>query len=97
MVEVEKFPKLITACTLPAAEGLVIRAETAQVTEAPLEFVNESATDCPVCYQGGECELQEAAFGSGARAGRSPPVVCQYLGPVSTAERNARTKLLRRQ
>jgi NADH-quinone oxidoreductase subunit G len=74
LVEVEKFPKLMTACTLPAAEGMVIRTNTAQVAEARkamLEFVlTNHPMDCPVCDKGGECELQDATFRYGAGEGR---------------------------
>jgi NADH-quinone oxidoreductase subunit G len=74
LVEVERFPKLMTACTLPAAEGMVIRTNTAQVAEARkamLEFVlTNHPMDCPVCDKGGECELQDATFRYGAGEGR---------------------------
>src|SRR5271157_290344 len=66
LVEVEKFPKLMTACTLPVAEGMVIRTDTPQVAQARkamLEFVlTNHPMDCPVCDKGGECELQDATF-----------------------------------
>src|SRR6516164_9939868 len=63
LVEVEKMPKLMTACTLPVAEGMVVRTETAQVAQArksTLEFLlTNHPLDRPVCDQGGECELQD--------------------------------------
>jgi len=59
LVEVEKMPKLMTACTLPVAEGLVVRTETPQVAAARkymLEFLlTNHPLDCPVCDKGGEC------------------------------------------
>lgn len=74
LVEVEKSAKLLTACTLPVAEGMVVRTDTAQVRDARrgmLEFVlTNHAMDCPVCDKGGECELQDATFAYGAGQGR---------------------------
>jgi len=63
LVEVEKMPKLMTACTLPVAEGMVVRTDTPQVVKArkyTLEFLlTNHPLDCPVCDKGGECELQQ--------------------------------------
>lgn len=74
LVEVEKSAKLLTACTLPATEGLVIRTDTEQVRDARrgmLEYVlTNHPMDCPVCDKGGECELQDATFEYGAGQGR---------------------------
>ena len=74
LVEVEKMPKLMTACTLPVAEGMVVRTETPQVATARkymLEFLlTNHPLDCPVCDKGGECELQDMAFRYGAGESR---------------------------
>src|SRR5215470_6669002 len=74
LVEVEKMPKLQTACTLPVAEGMVVRTETAQVAAARkymLEFLlTNHPLDCPVCDKGGECELQDMTFRYGAGESR---------------------------
>jgi NADH-quinone oxidoreductase subunit G len=74
LVEVEKMPKMQTACTLPVAEGMVVRSETAQVAEArkyTLEFLlTNHPLDCPVCDKGGECELQDMVFRYGAGESR---------------------------
>ncbi|MCC6860300.1 MAG: NADH-quinone oxidoreductase subunit NuoG [Bryobacterales bacterium] len=74
LVEVEKAPKLMTACTLPAAEGMVVRTETPQVAQArksTLEFLlTNHPLDCPVCDAGGECELQDMVFRYGAGESR---------------------------
>jgi len=74
LVEVEKMPKLMTACTLPVSEGLVVRTETAQVAQARksmLEFLlTNHPLDCPVCDKGGECELQDMVFRYGAGESR---------------------------
>jgi len=66
LVEVEKAPKLQTACTLVATEGMVVRTDTPQVHKARkdmLEFLlTNHPLDCPVCDKGGECELQDMTF-----------------------------------
>ena len=74
LVEIEKMPKLMTACTLPVAEGMVVRTETPQVAAARksmLEFLLANhPLDCPVCDKGGECELQDMTFRYGAGESR---------------------------
>jgi NADH-quinone oxidoreductase subunit G len=74
MVEVEKMPKLQTACTLVATEGMVVRTNTDQVRQARrymLEFLlTNHPLDCPVCDKGGECELQDMVFRYGADSSR---------------------------
>ena len=74
LVEVEKAPKLMVACTLPVAEGMVVRTESPVVREARksmLEFLlTNHPLDCPVCDKGGECELQDMVFRYGAGESR---------------------------
>jgi NADH-quinone oxidoreductase subunit G len=74
LVEVEKAPKLMVACTLPVTEGMVVRTETEQVRQArkyTLEFLlTNHPLDCPVCDKGGECELQDMVFRYGAGESR---------------------------
>ena len=74
LVEVEKAPKLQTACTLVAMPGMVVRTGTPQVHEARkamLEFLLANhPLDCPVCDKGGECELQDMVFTYGADKSR---------------------------
>ena len=74
MVEVEKAPKLQTACTLVATEGMIVRTDTEQVHQARkymLEFLlTNHPLDCPVCDKGGECELQDMTFRYGADTSR---------------------------
>src|SRR5271155_1437092 len=74
LVEVEKTPKLQVACTLPVAEGMVVRTESPTVREArkgTIEFLlTNHPLDCPVCDKGGECELQDMTFRYGAGESR---------------------------
>ena len=74
LVEVEKMPKMMTACTLPVSEGMVVRTDTEQVRQSRkymLEFLlTNHPLDCPVCDKGGECELQDMAFRYGAGESR---------------------------
>src|SRR5215467_3470261 len=74
LVEVEKAPKLQTACTLVATNGMVVNTDTEQVHQARkamLEFLlTNHPLDCPVCDKGGECELQDMVFRYGAGESR---------------------------
>jgi NADH-quinone oxidoreductase subunit G len=74
LVEVEKAPKLQTACTLTASDGMIVRTDTPQVHAARksmLEFLLANhPLDCPVCDKGGECELQDMVFRYGADKSR---------------------------
>src|SRR5450432_1027075 len=74
LVEVEKMPKMMTACTLPVAEGMIARTDTPQVRQARkymLEFLlTNHPLDCPVCDKGGECELQDMVFRYGVGESR---------------------------
>jgi NADH-quinone oxidoreductase chain G len=74
LVEVEKMPKLQTACTLVATDGMVVKTDSEQVRNARkymLEFLlTNHPLDCPVCDKGGECELQDMVFRYGADTSR---------------------------
>ncbi|MCS7025897.1 MAG: NADH-quinone oxidoreductase subunit NuoG [Bryobacteraceae bacterium] len=74
LVEVEKMPKLQASCTLPVAEGMVVKTESDPVVKArksTLEFLlTNHPLDCPVCDKGGECELQDMVFRYGAAESR---------------------------
>jgi NADH-quinone oxidoreductase subunit G len=74
LVEIEKAPKLQTACTVVATEGMIVRTDTEQVRNARkymLEFLlTNHPLDCPVCDKGGECELQDMVFRYGADTSR---------------------------
>jgi NADH-quinone oxidoreductase chain G len=63
LVEIERMPKLQTSCSTPVAEGMVVRTATTVVNDAHrsvLEFILANhPLDCPVCDQGGRCDLQD--------------------------------------
>ena len=80
LVEVEKMPKLQTACTLVAMDGMVVKTDTAQVHNARknmIEFLlSNHPLDCPVCDKGGECELQDMTFRYGLDTAASSRKSC---------------------
>ena len=69
LVEVEKAPKPLPACATPVAEGMVIHTKSPKAIAAQrsvMEFLLiNHPLDCPICDQGGECELQDLAVGFG--------------------------------
>src|SRR5271169_2953742 len=70
LVEIEKMPKMQTACTTPVAEGMVVTTESDKITQARKSMIElllaNHPLDCPVCDAGGECELQDMTFKYGA-------------------------------
>ena len=66
LVEMEKSPKPIASCAMPAAEGMNIKTNTSLVEKARkgvMEFLLANhPLDCPVCDQGGECDLQDQSM-----------------------------------
>ena len=90
LVEVEKAPKPLPACATPVMEGMKIRTASALAAGAQksvMEFLLiNHPLDCPICDQGGECELQDVAMGYGrgiSRFGERKRVVeDKNLGPL---------------
>jgi NADH-quinone oxidoreductase subunit G len=74
LVEVEKAPKPMPACATPVTEGMKVFTRSARALaaqKATMEFLLiNHPLDCPICDQGGECELQDLALGFGAAASR---------------------------
>ena len=74
LVEVEKAPKPLPACATPAAEGMKVRTHSEMAVKAQkgvMEFLLiNHPLDCPICDQGGECQLQDLAVGYGGGASR---------------------------
>ncbi|MDR3424516.1 MAG: NADH-quinone oxidoreductase subunit NuoG [Alphaproteobacteria bacterium] len=74
LVEVDKMPKPVASCALPCSDGMVVRTDTTTVKKArrgvmELLLINHPL-DCPICDQGGECDLQDLAVAYGADATR---------------------------
>ncbi|WP_435626246.1 NADH-quinone oxidoreductase subunit NuoG [Candidatus Ferrigenium straubiae] len=74
LVEVEKAPKPLPACATPATDGMKVKTHSEVAVKAQkgvMEFLLiNHPLDCPVCDQGGECQLQDVAMGYGATASR---------------------------
>ena len=74
LVDVEKMPKPMPACATTVAPGMVVRTKSAKAINAQksvMEFLLiNHPLDCPICDQGGECQLQDLAVGYGGGASR---------------------------
>ncbi len=83
-------PKPQASCALPASEGMVVKTQTAMVDKARkgvMEFLLlNHPLDCPICDQGGECDLQDQAMGYGSQTSRfsenKRAVSEKYMGPL---------------
>ena len=91
LVEIEKAPpKPIASCAWPAADGMVVHTDSPMVRNARrgvMEFLLiNHPLDCPICDQGGECDLQDQALGYGAGGSRyeenKRAVKDKNLGPL---------------
>ena len=90
LVEVEKSPKPQASCGFPVADGMVVHTDSKVVRDARrsvMEFLLiNHPLDCPICDQGGECDLQDQAYGYGmdhSRYAENKRVVQdKYLGPL---------------
>lgn len=74
LVEIEKAPKPMPACATPVTNGMVVRTKSDKAVKAQqsvMEFLLiNHPLDCPICDQGGECQLQDLAVGYGGSASR---------------------------
>ncbi len=90
LVEMEKSPKPIASCAMPAANGMVIKTNTEKVEKSRkgvMEFLLANhPLDCPVCDQGGECDLQDQSMFYGIDKSRFKEnkryVPEKYMGPL---------------
>ena len=90
LVEMEKSPKPIASCAMPAAEGMVIKTNTEKIEKyrkGVMEFLLANhPLDCPVCDQGGECDLQDQSMFYGIDKSRFKEnkryVPEKYMGPL---------------
>lgn len=94
LVQVEKAPKPLPACATPAMEGMKVSTHSGQAVTAQkgvMEFLLiNHPLDCPICDQGGECQLQDLAVGYGASASRYTEakrvVANKNLGPLISTD-----------
>lgn len=90
LVEVEKSPKPVASCAMPALPGMKIKTSTPvakKAREGVMEFLlMNHPLDCPICDQGGECDLQDQSMAFGSDRGRftdmKRSVVDKNLGPL---------------
>ncbi|KAJ0987591.1 hypothetical protein J5N97_005947 [Dioscorea zingiberensis] len=90
LVEVEKSPKPVASCAMPALPGMKIKTNTPvakKAREGVMEFLlMNHPLDCPICDQGGECDLQDQSMAFGSDRGRftemKRSVVDKNLGPL---------------
>lgn len=90
LVEMDRSPKPIASCAMPCADGMVIHTNSEMVHKARrgvMEFLLiNHPLDCPICDQGGECDLQDQAMGYGFDRSRyieaKRAVKEKYLGPL---------------
>lgn len=98
LVEVEKAPKPMPACATPVTQGMVVRTKTDKAIKAQqsvMEFLLiNHPLDCPICDQGGECQLQDLAVGYGATSSRYEEekrvVPHKDVGPLVSMEEMSR-------
>ncbi|AEI89446.1 MAG: NADH-quinone oxidoreductase subunit NuoG [Candidatus Midichloria mitochondrii] len=96
LVEIEKSPKPVASCAQPVAEGMIVHTDTAMVKKARegvMEFLLiNHPLDCPICDQGGECDLQDQALKYGNGYSRfedeKRAVVDKYMGPLISTNMN---------
>jgi NADH-quinone oxidoreductase subunit G len=98
LVDVEKAPKPLPACATPVTQGMVVRTHSDRAIQAQkgvMEFLLiNHPLDCPICDQGGECQLQDLAVGYGASASRYTEekrvVFHKNVGPLIAMEEMSR-------
>ncbi|PWW48724.1 NADH dehydrogenase subunit G [Melaminivora alkalimesophila] len=98
LVDVEKAPKPLPACATPVTQGMVVHTKSERAIKAQqsvMEFLLiNHPLDCPICDQGGECQLQDLAVGYGmgsSRYGEEKRVVTHKdVGPLVSMEEMAR-------
>src|SRR6478609_1362466 len=98
LVEVEKMPKAVPACATPVSAGMVVRTTSDKAVKAQqsvMEFLLiNHPLDCPICDQGGECQLQDLAVGYGKSQSRYSEekrvVFHKNVGPLVSMEEMSR-------
>src|SRR5450830_1654508 len=98
LVEVEKAPKPLPACATPVSAGMIVRSHSEKAVQAQksvMEFLLiNHPLDCPICDQGGECQLQDLAVGYGKNSSRYEEdkrvVVPKDAGPLVSMKEMSR-------
>ncbi len=98
LVDVEKAPKPMPACATPVTQGMIVRTRTDKAVAAQksvMEFLLiNHPLDCPICDQGGECQLQDLAVGYGGTQSRYEEekrvVFHKEVGPLISMEEMSR-------
>lgn len=98
LVDVEKAPKPMPACATPVTNGMIVRTKSDKALKAQqsvMEFLLiNHPLDCPICDQGGECQLQDLAVGYGPSASRYQEekrvVLHKDVGPLISMEEMSR-------
>jgi NADH-quinone oxidoreductase subunit G len=98
LVEVEKAPKPMPACATPVTQGMIVHTKSTKALQAQkgvMEFLLiNHPLDCPICDQGGECQLQDLAVGYGASSTRYTEekrvVFHKNVGPLISMEEMSR-------
>jgi len=98
LVDVEKAPKPMPACATPVTQGMIVRTKSEKAVKAQqsvMEFLLiNHPLDCPICDQGGECQLQDLAVGYGGSASRYTEekrvVFHKDVGPLISMEEMSR-------
>lgn len=98
LVDIEKAPKPMPACATPVTQGMIVRTKSEKAIKAQqsvMEFLLiNHPLDCPICDQGGECQLQDLAVGYGGSASRYKEekrvVFHKEVGPLISMEEMSR-------
>ena len=98
LVDVEKMPKPMPACATPVTNGMIVRTKSEKAIKAQksvMEFLLiNHPLDCPICDQGGECQLQDLAVGYGGSSSRYEEekrvVFHKDVGPLVSMEEMSR-------
>jgi len=98
LVDVEKAPKPMPACATPVTQGMIVRTKSdkaIKAQQAVMEFLLiNHPLDCPICDQGGECQLQDLAVGYGGSSSRYEEekrvVFHKDVGPLISMEEMSR-------
>ena len=98
LVDIEKAPKPMPACATPVTQGMIVRTKSTKALQAQkgvMEFLLiNHPLDCPICDQGGECQLQDLAVGYGASTTRyneeKRVVLHKNVGPLISMEEMSR-------